>query len=196
MIERIRGILVEKHPTFAVVDCNGVGYGINISARCGETLPEQGTEVTLSTWLQVREDAMQLFGFTSMQEKELFLRMIDISGVGPKLAQRILSGVSPSDFLGMIAREDHKALSKIKGIGKKTSELLVLELKGHAMQLSALEGPGAVATLPSAQQEAILALHSLGVKDPGAKQAVEKAAELLGRDADVAKLIGEALKYT
>lgn len=195
MIERIRGILIEKHPTLAIVDCGGVGYGLNISARCGETLPEVGTEVKLLTWLQVREDAMQLFGFSNPQEKELFLRMIDISGIGPKMAQRILSGIAPSDFLGIIAREDLVALSKIKGIGKKTAELLVLELKGHALQLSALEGPGAVATLPSAQQEAILALHSLGVKDPGARQAVDKAMQVLGPAADVAKIISEALRH-
>jgi len=196
MIERIRGTLVERHPTLAIIDCGGVGYGVHLTARTGETLPEVNSEVILRTWLQVRDDAMQLFGFGSEQEKELFLRMIEISGVGPKMAQRILSGVSPSDFLGMIAREDHKGLAKIKGIGKKTSEMLVLGLKDHALQLAAIEGGTATALLPSAQQEAILALHSLGVRDPGARIAVEKATEILGSSADVAKLIGEALKHT
>ena len=195
MIERIRGILLERHPTLAIIECGGLGYGVNISARTGETLPAQGAEVMLLTWLQVREDAMQLFGFSSPQEKELFLRMIDISGIGPKMAQRILSSVSPSDFLGMIAREDHIALGKIKGIGKKTAELLVLGLKDHAMQLAAIEGGSATALLPGGQQEAILALHSLGVKDPGARKAVEKAAEILGVNADAAKLITEALRH-
>lgn len=194
MIERIRGILIEKHPTLAIVDCGGVGYGLNISARCGETLPEVGTEVKLLTWLQVREDAMQLFGFSNPQEKELFLRMIDISGIGPKMAQRILSGIAPSDFLGIIAREDLVALSKIKGIGKKTAELLVLGLKDHAIELAAIEGGNASALLPAAQQEAILALHTLGIKDPAARKAVEAAAHALGPNADITKLLPEALK--
>jgi Holliday junction DNA helicase RuvA len=195
MIEQVRGILVQKHPTLAIVECGGLGYGVNVSVRTGGTLPEVGKEVTLLTWLQVREDAMQLYGFASLQEKELFLKLIEISGVGPKMAQRILSGVSPSDFLGMIAREDHLALAKIKGIGKKTSELLVLALKDQALRLAAIEGGNATALLPSGQQEAILALHSLGVKDPGAKQAVQKAAQALGPGTDVAKLIAEALRH-
>ena len=194
MIERIRGILLEKHPTLAIVECGGLGYGVNVSARTGETLPAVGQEAILLTWLQVREDGMQLFGFSGPQEKELFLKMIDISGVGPKMAQRILSGVSPADFLGMIAREDHAALSKIKGIGKKTSELLVLGLKDHALALGAIAGGASQSLLPTAQQEAILALHSLGVKDPGARNAVEKAAKLLG-NVDAAKLIPEALRH-
>jgi holliday junction DNA helicase RuvA len=194
MIERLRGILVERHPTLAVVECGGVGYGVNLSARTGETLPAEGSEVTLLTWLQVREDAMQLFGFGNLQEKELFLRMIEISGVGPKMAQRILSGVSPADFLGLIAREDLRGLSKIKGIGKKTAELLVLGLKDQAMQLSAVQGGDASALLSAGLQEAILALHSLGVKDPAARQAVEKAAEALGAEAPSSQLIPEALR--
>ncbi|HSQ42218.1 MAG TPA: Holliday junction branch migration protein RuvA [Fibrobacteraceae bacterium] len=194
MIERLHGILVERHPTFAVVECGGVGYGVNLSARTGETLPAEGAEVSLLTWLQVREDAMQLFGFGSSQEKELFLHMIDISGVGPKMAQRILSSVSPTDFLGLVAREDLRGLSKIKGIGKKTAELLILGLKDQAMQLSAVQGGDASAFLPAGLQEAILALHSLGVKEPAARQAVEKAADTLGPDASSSALIPEALR--
>jgi len=195
MIERLRGILVEKTPTLAVIDCGGVGYGVNVSLRTSETLPSLGSEATLLTWLQVREDALQLFGFASAQEKELFLSMTGISGVGPKMAQRILSSVSPADFLSLIAREDLTGLIKIKGIGKKTAEMLVLGLKDQALQLAALEGGTGTALLPTNLQEATLALHSLGVKDPGARKAVEKAAEILGNGADVAKLIAEALRH-
>lgn len=195
MIERIRGILIERRPTLALIECGGLAYGVHVSARTGEHLPEAGSEATLLTWLQVREDAMQLFGFGTAQEKELFLEMIGISGVGPKMAQRILSGVSPADFLSLIAREDLVGLSKIKGIGKKTAEQLVLGLKDQALKLAALEGKSPQALLPVAQQEAILALHSLGVKDPGAKQAVAKAMDVLGPQADVAKLISEALRH-
>ena len=128
MIERLHGILVERHPTFAVIECGGVGYGVQISARTGERLPAEGSEITLLTHLVVREDAMELFGFADAQEKELFLSMITVNGVGPKTAQRILSSVSPGDFLSIIARGDKAALGKIKGVGKKTAEMFVLNL--------------------------------------------------------------------
>ena len=195
MIEQLRGILAQKHATIAVIDCVGVGYGIQISSRTGERLPNVGDEVTLLTHLVVREDALILFGFYDLQEKELFLQMIEVNGVGPKMAQRILSSVAPCDFLGMIAREDLTALSKIKGIGKKTAEMLVLTLKDKALALSAVTGCSTQILLPTNQQEAILALHTLVVKDPTAQKAVEKAIENLGTEASVSKLIPEALKY-
>ena len=195
MIERLRGILIQKTPLFAVIDCGGVGYGVNVSARTGETLPGEGLEATLLTHLVVREDSLTLYGFLDHQEKELFLNMIEVNGIGPKMAQRILSSISPNDFLSLIAMEDSAGLSKIKGIGKKTSEMLVLALKDKALSISAVAGGNSSAALPFAEQEAVLALHTLGVKDPGAKKAVEKAAEVLGRGADSGKLIAEALRH-
>ena len=147
----------------------------HVSSRTGDTLPEIGTEVTLLTHLVVREDAMILFGFSQIQEKELFLQMIEVNGIGPKMAQRILSSVSVNDFLSMIAREDKVALGKIKGIGKKTSEMLVLALKDKALSISALSGDTTPEILlPNAMQEAIAALHTLGVKDPAAKKLLKK----------------------
>jgi Holliday junction DNA helicase RuvA len=195
MIERLRGVLVQKTPLLAVVECGGVGYGINVSARTGEMLPSESSEITLLTHLVVREDSLTLYGFLDTQEKELFLNMIEVTGIGPKMAQRILSSVSPNDLLSLIAMEDSHGLSKIKGIGKKTSEMLVLALKDKALSISATAGENSSAALPFAEQEAVLALHTLGVKDPGAKKAVEKAAEILGREADSGKLIAEALRH-
>lgn len=195
MIEQLRGIIVHKHATFAVLECGNVGYGVHFSARTGESIPEIGVEVTLLTHLVVREDAMILFGFSQMQEKELFLKLISVTGIGPKMAQRILSGVSVDDFLGMIAREDIAALGKIKGIGKKTSEMLLLALKDKVLSISAMGGGSPKVLLPSAQQEAVAALHTLGVKDPAAQKAVEKAASVLGTEANVSQLISEALKH-
>lgn len=195
MIERLRGLLVHKAPLLAVVECGGAGYGVNVSARTGEMLPSEGAEVTLLTHLVVREDSLTLYGFLDTQEKELFLNMIDVNGIGPKMAQRILSSISPADLLSLIVMEDTVGLSKIKGIGKKTSEMLVLALKDKALSISATAGKNSSANLPFAQQEAVLALHTLGVKDPGAKKAVEKAAEILGREADAGKLIAEALRH-
>ena len=132
MIERIRGILIEKSPTFVVVDVNGVGYGVNISAYTAGKLPEVESEITLYTNLVVREDSMTLFGFADKTEKETFIMLLEVNGIGPKLAQRILSGSSPADLLNMIASDNKSALGKIKGLGKKTSEQMVLTLKEKA----------------------------------------------------------------
>ena len=201
MIERIRGILVQKTPTFVVVECAGVGYGINISAYTAGKLPEEGVEVTLHTNLVVREDSMTLFGFADRTEKNLFLMLLDVNGVGPKMAQRILSGVTPADLLNMIASDNKTALSKIKGLGKKTCEQMTLTLKEKAgvmlQSLGDVEGSGitSVGALTGAKLEAVLALHTLGVKDPAAEKAVVKAVEVLGDSADAAALIPEALKY-
>ncbi|MCQ2060552.1 MAG: Holliday junction branch migration protein RuvA [Fibrobacter sp.] len=201
MIERIKGILVEKSPTFVVVDCAGVGYGINITANTASQLPEVEQNVTLHTHLVVREDAMTLFGFADKFEKEVFLMLLDVNGVGPKMAQRILCGGSPKDLLAMIAGDNKAALNKIKGLGKKTTEQMVLTLKDKAAVLLQSTGLDATLTLASpsgltgARMEAVLALHTLGVKDPAAEKAVVKAAEVLGDEADAATLIPEALKY-
>ena len=201
MIERVKGILAEKSPTFVVVDVNGVGYGVNISAYTAGKLPEEGAEVLLYTNLVVREDSMTLFGFADKTEKDIFLMLLDVNGVGPKMAQRILSGVSPADLLNMIASDNKAALSKIKGLGKKTCEQMTLSLKEKAatllQALGNVDGSGvtSIGTLTGAKMEAVLALHTLGVKDPAAEKAVVKAAEILGGSADAAALIPEALKY-
>ena len=187
MIERIRGILVEKSPTFVVVDVNGVGYGVNISAYTAGKLPEVDSEVLLYTNLVVREDSMTLFGFADKTEKDIFLMLIDVNGVGPKLAQRILSGVSPADLLNMVASDNKSALGKIKGLGTGAMLQALGDVEGSGITgMGALTGP---------KMEAVLALHTLGVKDPAAEKAVMKAAEILGDSADAATLIPEALKY-
>ena len=201
MIEQIRGKLIQKSPTFAVVDVAGIGYGVNISARTGGMLPEENAEVLLYTNLVVREDSMTLFGFADKAEKDLFLMLLDVNGVGPKMAQRILSGVAPADLLNMIASDNKSALGKIKGLGKKTTEQMVLTLKDRAatmlQALGNVEGSGVtgMGVLTGAKMEAVLALHTLGVKDPAAEKAVAKAYENLGDSADAAALIPEALKY-
>jgi len=201
MIEQIRGKLIQKSPTFAVVDVAGIGYGVNISARTGGMLLEENAEVLLYTNLVVREDSMTLFGFADQAEKDLFLMLLDVNGVGPKMAQRILSGVAPADLLNMIASDNKSALGKIKGLGKKTTEQMVLTLKDRAatmlQALGNVEGSGVtgMGVLTGAKMEAVLALHTLGVKDPAAEKAVAKAYENLGDSADAAALIPEALKY-
>lgn len=195
MIEQIQGILIRKTPTLAVVDCQGVGYGLQISTRTSETLPEVGHQIQLFTYLHVREDALQLFGFSCLMDRDLFLAMIGISGIGPKLAQRILSEVSGADFMNRIAQQDHAALSRIKGIGKKTADLLILSLRDKAGIL--VEDSGAAASGSSgAETEAILALEALGVKAIVARKAVEKAVKILGDTQETSRIIAEALKHS
>ena len=201
MIEQIRGKLIQKSPTFAVVDVAGIGYGVNISARTGGMLPEENAEVLLYTNLVVREDSMTLFGFADQAEKDLFLMLLDVNGVGPKMAQRILSGVAPADLLNMIASDNKSALGKIKGLGKKTTEQMVLTLKDRAaamlQALGNVEGSGVtgMGVLTGAKMEAVLALHTLGAKDPAAEKAVAKAYENLGDSAAAAALIPQARQY-
>lgn len=204
MIEQIRGTLLQKNPAFAVVEVSGVGYGVNISAHTASKLPEVGEvppQVILYTNLVVREDSLSLFGFADKAEKDTFLMLLDVNGIGPKLAQRILSGVAPSDLLNMIASENKSALGKIKGLGKKTCEQMVLSLKDKACTLlqglGNQEGSGitSIGALTGAKMEAVLALHALGVKDPAAEKAVVKAVEVLGDSVDAAALIPEALRY-
>lgn len=198
MIETLRGILTLKRPTMLVVECGGVGLGVQVSLNTSQNSPEIGQTIQLLTHLVVREDALQLFGFASAGEKELFLRLIEVSGVGPKLALRILSETDPATFLGMIATGDIKGLTGLKGIGRKTAEMLLVGLKDSAAALLAATGqalPGSTAPTSPAQQEAVLALLSLGVKEPLARKAVEKAAALLGMEASVSQLVPEALRH-
>ena len=185
MIERIRGILVQKTPTFVVVECAGVGYGINISAYTAGKLPDEGAEVVLHTNLVVREDSLTLFGFADSTEKDLFLMLLSVNGVGPKMAQRILSGVTPSDLLNMIASENKAALSKIKGLGKKTAELLIVSLKDHVADditlLAMDDGPAGSSIVGEDVADAIAALESLGIaKTEAVKRATEAAKHVSG----------------
>ena len=129
MIARLRGKLLEKQPNFALVDVGGVGYGVAIPVSTFSQLGEPGGEVLLHTYTHVREDALALFGFTSVGEKELFERLITVSGIGPRLAITILSGVPIDELKTAIRAGDTKRLTRIPGVGRKTGERMVVELR-------------------------------------------------------------------
>lgn len=129
MIGRITGILVEKRPPQIVVSCNGVGYEIDVPMSTFYPLPRTGEEVTLLTHLVVREDAHLLYGFLTAPERAAFRQLLRISGVGPKVALAVLSGLSVEDLAAAVAREDAARLTKVPGVGRKTAERLVLELR-------------------------------------------------------------------
>lgn len=129
MISFLVGVIEEKKENLVVIDVNGVGFEVNVSNNTLVSLPFEGESAKIYTYLAVREDGISLFGFSSVEERNLFNKLITVSGVGPKLAITILSGLSLSDLTVAIAKEDTKLLSKIKGLGKKTAERLCLELK-------------------------------------------------------------------
>ena len=129
MISFLVGVIEEKRENLVVIDVNGVGFEVNVSNNTLVSLPFEGESAKIYTYLAVREDGISLFGFSSVEERNLFNKLITVSGVGPKLAITILSGLSLSDLTVAIAKEDTKLLSKIKGLGKKTAERLCLELK-------------------------------------------------------------------
>ena len=200
MIEKIKGTLIEKSPTNVVVDCGGVGYGLRVSLPTFETLAEIGGPVDLFTYLHVREDTLQLYGFSKRVERELFLMLLSVSKIGPKTAQATLSGISVASFQQAIRTENVGVLTKIPGIGRQTAERLIVELKGKVDKLGggALLAAGeAGVAIPAGKafEEAVLALEELGYKRPYAERAVQKVAEDKGRDLPVEEIIKFALRY-
>ncbi len=178
MISFITGTLLEKSPTNVIIEKNGIGIEILIPLSTYESLGAPGQDTTLVTYLYVKEDALILFGFTTKEERELFLHLLSVSGIGPKLALGILSGIKIADFYGYIARGDEVSLVRIKGLGKKTVQRIILDLKDIANKKIKLE-TFSVETPVSAEKhlvdEALLALLSLGYSRTEAEKAINKA---------------------
>jgi Holliday junction DNA helicase RuvA len=175
MIGQLRGQLLHKKPNQILLDVQGVGYDVHIPLTTFYELPGEGGEVTLKVHTHVREDALALFGFISQREKELFLKLLSISGIGPKLAITILSGAKVEELAQAIANSDLTRLVTIPGVGRKTAERLVLELKGQITQflLPEHERTGDAPGKSDGLQEDILsALVNLGYPRPGAEKAL------------------------
>jgi holliday junction DNA helicase RuvA len=176
MIALLRGTLIEKHPNQAIVDTGGVGYDVTIPVSTFTQLPEAGAEVRLRIHTHVREDALSLYGFLTQDEKGLFEKLIGVSGIGPKLAVTILSGLAAPDLVRSIRRGEVERLVRIPGIGKKTAERMVLELRDK-LPAPAGEEPEtpAAAALSPVDQDVLSALLNLGCGRPQAEAAVRKA---------------------
>ena len=178
MIHFLTGRLAEKHPTRAVLDVNGVGYLVNIPTSTYENLSELGSTVHLHTMLHVRDDAMQLFGFGSMAEREVFETMLSVSGIGPKLALAALSAMKPSDIRDSVVAGDTVMLTRIPGVGRKTAERMIVELRDRMAALGASEvgaTEDASAGRSTAEREdALAALQSLGFSRVSAEKALRK----------------------
>lgn len=189
MYNHIRGILTHKAPSRIVVEAAGVGYEITVPLSAGRRLPAVGSEATVLTHLVVREDEMRLIGFADQDERELFRRLITLSGVGPSMGLQILSGMTPQEFALAVERQDAGALRKIKGVGEKTAKRIILELKGAKTVLPA--GPD---NMPEgAAAEAVAALMALGLSQNEAVDRVEKAKQK-HPEAEVEDLIKAALR--
>lgn len=196
MISYLRGKLAFKAPMQAVIDVGGVGYGVSISLVTYDQLPPVEGDVQLFTHMHVREDRMELFAFADESEREVFEMLIGVSGIGPSLALTVLSGMSLRDLQEAIASERVSELTSIKGIGKRTAERLVLDLRDKIrVDAPAARGAEGGATTGSAiSEEAAMALMALGMSPSDARQAVRKATERHGADLTVQQLIKFALK--
>ncbi len=182
MIAHLRGRLILKAPNQAVVECGGVGYDAAISVETFGTLPEEGGEAKLHIFTHVREDQIALFGFAEVREKRLFEKLLTISGIGPKLALTVLSGIVTDRLVTVIRGQDHGSLTKIPGVGKKTAERIVLELKDKLDDLAVAMpetggAPARVGSLGAHGEDVVSALVNLGYPRVSAQRAVEAALE-------------------
>lgn len=189
MISRLRGIVLEKNPPSVIVDVHGVGYEAQVSMQTFYTLPAIGEEVQLYTQLVVREDAHLLFGFSSKEERETFQALVKVSGIGAKIALGILSALTSDELASAVANENIKRLTAAPGIGKKTAERMVLELRGKLV--SSTQPDGAIAIAENSQHDDIIhTLIALGYNDKEARQACKNLPE----GTDVSEGVRLALK--
>lgn len=192
MISYIRGTLVVKNPTFLIVESNGIGYKILITLSSFNALNDIGEEIHIWTYLHHREDSVKLFGFVSEEEREIFKLVLSVSGIGPKLAQGMLSGVPFEKFKHAVYKRDIKTLTSAPGIGKKTAERLVLELRGKMEKYVEEKTETEAAVTAPANRDAVLALISLGFSEVKANQEVQRAWEE-DPSASVEQIIRKAL---
>jgi Holliday junction DNA helicase RuvA len=176
MIALLRGILLEKHPNQAIVEAGGVGYDVNIPVSTFTRLPDKGVEVRLYIHTHVREDALALYGFLTADEKAMFEKLIGVSGIGPTLAVKILSGLGAADLVNFIRRGEVDRLVRIPGVGKKTAERMILELRDKLPAVTGGEAESpAAAALSQVDQDVLSALLNLGCARAQAEAAVRKA---------------------
>ena len=175
MIARLTGVLAESSYTQCIIDVHGVGYEVAIPLSTFDKLPQPGTEVKLYIHTPVREDAISLFGFATTDEKALFKKLIDVSGIGGKLALSVLSAMPVSTFVSAVVNGDVKALSRINGIGKRAAERMIVELKDKLSALGMGDAAPAAVKASAAVNDACLALEQLGFK----RDAIDKTIQAL-----------------
>ena len=199
MISYLKGILVHKSPTKLVIDVNGIAFEVNITLPCFESLGDIGQESKVITYLHVREDLLQLYGFKTNSERELFLHLISAPGIGPKKAQVILSSVAAAQLQRYILEENLTALTSLSGVGKKTAQRLILDLKDKVVSIGEdidqLPGQEEKSiTIDNLIDEAVAALTSLGFNKNSAQTVVLKVVRQKNRDISLEELIKLSLQ--
>jgi Holliday junction DNA helicase RuvA len=194
VIAHLRGTILEKQPNRVVVDVGGVGYDVAVPLSTFYGLGDAGGAVTLRVHTHVREDAISLFGFATALELDLFERLIAISGIGPKVGLAVLSGIEPLDLIGAIERSDLARLTAIPGVGKKTSERIVLELKDRLPKVQAVAAAADAGDAPVLRDDLLSALMNLGYHRPLVEKAVDAALKSVGGDAGFERTLKQALR--
>jgi len=194
MITYIKGTLIDKKPTTAIVEVNGIGFEIFIPVSSYDRLPETGKQCTLLTYEYIREDARLLYGFVTEKERNMFKKLMEVSGIGPKLALSILSGLSVREIILAIVEGNIKQLSQISGIGRKTAERITVELKDRLDESEILESKAqeSVTTMEASKaRDAVMALIALGYKEVNARRMV---AEIFAKRENLQLTIEEIVK--
>ena len=194
MIAFLKGKLVHKEPTFVIIEVNGVGYQVNISLNTFSEIKDR-EDIKLSTYLQVREDAHILYGFSNEAEKAMFQNLISVNGVGPNTAMVVLSYLPPAELKAAIVREDAATLQAVKGIGGKTALRLILELKDKLRKEPTEETPGIPGGIRNTMRhEALSALVTLGINKASAEKSVDTVLKKSGNTISLEELVKQALK--
>jgi Holliday junction DNA helicase RuvA len=198
VIAHLRGSILEKHPNRIVIDVNGVGYDVFVPLSTFYGLGEPGAAIALRIHTHVREDAFLLYGFATLLEQELFERLIGVSGIGAKVALAVLSGIEPQELIRAIEHGDLARLTAIPGVGKKTSERIVLELKDRLPRapVTAAAAGAAAPAAPALRDDVVSALVNLGYHRPLAEKAAEAAIKTIGSSSDAGfeRLLRQALR--
>ena len=197
MIGFLEGKLRHKAPDAIILDVHGVGYIVHVSLTTFYDLPDPGQTTSLHIHTYVREDLLQLYGFRTVAEKESFLQLITVNGVGPRLATTILSSITSDQLRQIIMQQDAKRLRNVPGVGKKIAERIMLELRDKLKLQADKESEGMAIPLAvesNAYSDAFSALSNLGYRPPEAERALRKALQTLGQDAPIEKLLKEALR--
>jgi holliday junction DNA helicase RuvA len=192
MIAYLKGKLVHKEPSHVIIDVNGIGYQVMISLNTFSEIKDK-EDIKLFTYLNIREDAHILFGFSNEQEKGMFLNLTSVNGVGPSTALMVLSSMSPNDLKNAIMREDSASLQAIKGIGGKTAQRLILELKDKVKK-EAFETPVSGGANNTITKEALTALMTLGISRAAAEKSIEAVLKKSGNSLSLEELVKLALK--
>jgi len=190
MIAHLRGRILEKTPTHVIVEAGGVGYDVTISIATFSGLAGEGSEISLNIHTHVREDTLALYGFLLREEKRLFERLISVSGIGPKLAITVLSGMAPDALVTALRGNDLTALTRIPGVGKKTAERMVLELRD---KLEGLAAAPAAAPASRMEEDVVSAMVNLGYQRSAAEHAVKRAAEKAGDGASFEQVFRQTI---